>query len=334
MRSLRIAFLGTGPLARPVFEALRESPHHQVVALITQPSRTGRGHHQHENPLIGLAEERNIPVFQPSRIRDAEHATWLKELDLDLSVVAAYGQILSREILDLPRLGTINVHASLLPKYRGATPIHAAVLSGDEVAGVTIIRLVPKLDAGPMLGVDQLQVDAQETTGSLEARLAQLAVPLTLRVVDQLAMGEAQETLQDETLATHVGKLTKQHGLIDWSKPAIDIERHIRGMQPWPGPQTMLFSEGKAPLRLSILQGTVISSSATNSSSVGSFAEQTSPGQLSSESGRLFAQTGDHRLEILTLQPEGKRAMSAAEYLRGRPVKPGDYLGTLAIAPQ
>ncbi|MBA4032065.1 MAG: methionyl-tRNA formyltransferase [Planctomyces sp.] len=320
MNPLRIAFLGAGPLALPVFQGLCASTSHHVVALITQPTKTGKGHHQHENPLIALANERGIPVHQPVKIRDAEHAGWLKGLDLDLSVVAAYGQILSREVLDFPRLGTINVHASLLPKYRGATPIHAAVLAGDEEAGVTIIRLVPKLDAGPMLGVDRLILGPQETTGSLERRLAELAVPLTLRVIDQIAAGTCEEVTQDESLVTHVGKLTKQDGLIDWRKSAVEIERHIRGMQPWPGPFTLLHSAGKPPLRMALLQAVA---------HAGDPIDPASPdlGQLHFEGQRLTAQTGNGLLEIITLQPEGKRAMSAIDYLRGRPLQPGDRLG-------
>ncbi len=174
--ALRIAFLGTGRLAAPVFQSLCDSEF-TVCGLVTQPDRTGPGHHRHSNPLKSLAEERGIPVLQPQRIKTPDSVESLRQLNAELFVVAAYGQILSREILDMPRLGTINVHASLLPRHRGATPIHAAVLEGDLESGITIIRLVPELDAGPMLGSVRTPIGRKETTGELEARLADLAPP-------------------------------------------------------------------------------------------------------------------------------------------------------------
>lgn len=313
---MRILFLGAGPLAFPVFQALCDS-RHDLVGLVTQPDKTGPGHHHHANPLKDLATARDIPIFQPEKLRDPVHREWLDPLMPELSVVAAYGQILPKVVLDLPKHGTINVHASLLPKYRGATPIHAAVLNGDEKAGVTIIQLVPKLDAGPMLGVAELSVDAEETTGSLETRLADLAIPLTLRVIDEINAGAVVPVVQDDALATHVGKLTKADGQIDWTKPAVEIERHLRGMQPWPGPFTFLHQTGKPPLRLAVLKARVVTSDAGSLTS----------GRSRIEGNRWLVGTGLGMLELLAVQPEGKKPMPTSDFLRGRKVQSEDVLG-------
>jgi len=310
---MRLIFLGAGPLALPVFEGLLAGPH-QVVGLVTQPDKVGKGHHHHENPLKALAEQHGLPILQPEKIRAAEAVAALAELKPDLSVVAAYGQLLSQEVLDLPRLGTINVHASLLPKYRGATPIHAAVLNGDAESGVTIIRLVKKLDAGPMLGEVRTPIGAVETTGQLETRLAALAVPLTLHVIDQLAAGTAVEVVQDEALATHVGKLTKADGQIRWDRPAREVECHLRGMQPWPGPFTFLLSEGKPPLRLKMLSATPLLRS--EDQPAGTIIDVSSDG--------FVVQCQESALQINHVQPDGKRPMATADFLRGRAVNVGD----------
>lgn len=315
MTSLRIVFLGTGKLAEPVFEALCQSEH-TVCGLVTQPDRTGPGSKKHVNPLKEAALARGMPVLQPERIRNSEAVAELQALQAELFVVAAYGQILSKAILDMPRLGTINVHASLLPQYRGATPIHAAVLNGDAEAGVTIIQLVPQLDAGPMLGMVSTPIGSRETTGELEARLAALSVSLTLGVITQLANGTAHPVEQDHAAATHVGKLTKADGRIDWSKPAIQVERHLRGMQPWPGPFTTLLIKGKPPLRLQVLEAVVddTPSSAT-------------PGSVVAvDACTMTVRCGDGALRIERVHPEAKRPMPTAEFLRGRTVTVGDRL--------
>lgn len=313
--SLRIVFLGTGRLALPVFQALCHSVH-QVVGLVTQPDRTGPGHHRHRNPLKDLALERGIPVLQPVRIKTPEAVAALQELQADLFVVAAYGQILSSTILDMPRLGTINVHASLLPRHRGATPIHAAILQGDAESGVTIMRLVPELDAGPMLGVVRTPIGPHETTGELEGRLAELAPAITLQVIDGLREGTIQPVEQDHRQATHAGKLDKSHGQIPWSQPAEHVERHLRGMQPWPGPFTTLHQPDRPPLRMQILQGTVVETSAPQA-----------PGTVIEADAKQFTvRCGAGAIRVVAVHPDGKRAMPAADFLRGRPVNVGDRL--------
>lgn len=315
--SLRILFLGTGPLALPTFRALCESTEHQLVGLVTQPDRTGRGHHQHVNPLKELALAKGLTVLQPDSIKLPESVGDLKSTGADLFVVAAYGQIMSKAVLAIPQLGTINIHASLLPKYRGATPIHAAVLNGDAEAGITIIELVQKLDAGPMLGKVSTAIQSGETTGQLEQRLAELAIPLTLEVINQISSGTATRTIQDELLVSHVGKLTKADGLVPWAKTANEIERHVRGMQPWPGPFSHLHQEGKPPLRLQILGIQAIAE-----------AGQQKPGQpgrvIEVTPDNFTVQCGAGAVRVSELQPDGKRPMPAGDFLRGRKVSIGD----------
>lgn len=318
---LRIVFLGTGRLALPVFTAVVDSPH-TVCGLVTQPDRTGPGHHRHRNPLKDLARERSIPVLQPERIKAPEALAAVSALDPDVQLVVAYGQILPRKLLDSPRLGTINVHASLLPRHRGATPIHAAILHGDSETGITIIRLVPELDAGPVLAAVRTPILPRETTGELEARLADLAVPITLHVLSQLESGTAHAVEQDHRLATYAGKLSKADGWIDWSQPAVAVERHLRAMQPWPGPTTSLMQEGKPPLRLQILAAQVVEG-----------VPGASPGTvIAVDQQTITVQCGKDAVAIERVHPDGKRAMTSAEFLRGHKVAVGDRLATLVAA--
>jgi methionyl-tRNA formyltransferase len=314
--ALRIGFLGTGRLAGPVFQALCDSPH-QVCGLVTQPDRTGPGHHRHRNPLKELAVERGIPVLQPVRIKTPESLDALRAWEAELFIVAAYGQILSRAILDMPRLGTINVHASLLPRHRGATPIHAAILEGDTESGITIIRLVPELDAGPMLGVVRTPIRPKETTGELEDRLATLAPALTLSVVEQLALGTAVAIEQDPALVTHVGKLEKAAGRIPWSRSAVELERHVRGMQPWPGPFTMVWQPEKPPFRLQLLDVDPVAAT-----------DDQPPGTVLAVTADSFTvRCGTDAVVVRRVHPDGKRPMPTADFLRGRRVIVGDRLG-------
>ena len=319
--TIRILFLGTGPLALPTFQSLCDASDHELVGLVTQPDRSGRGHHQHRNPLKDLAIARGLNVLQPDSIKSPENVERLRDMGADLFVVAAYGQILSNAVLAVPRLGTINIHASLLPKYRGATPIHAAVLNGDVHAGVTIIEIVQKLDAGPMLGVSTIPILPGETTGQLEARLAEIAVPLTRRVIDEIAQGVASRIPQEEAEVTHVRKLSKQDGLVPWSRPALEVERHVRGMQPWPGPYSQLNQPDKPPLRLQILSvvlaDTESASTSRNPELPGTIIEVTS--------NDFVVQCGEGgAIRVQVIQPDGKRAMPSSDFLRGRKVNLGD----------
>ena len=310
--SLRLVMLGTGSFALSTFQGLYETSH-QVVGLVTQPDRTGRGHHNHVNPMKELAIEQGTPVFQPVRANEPESLDRLREFNADLFVTAAYGQILSADLLSIPRLCAINVHASLLPKYRGAAPIQFAIINGETETGITIFRIEPKLDAGPVLGVVKTSIGEKETYGELQDRLTELAVPLTCRVIDDLAAGTAQETIQDASLVTRAPRLKKTDGAIPWQRSSRLVGCHIRGVQPWPKPSTVLHV-GEAAFRMLILD------------------VETSDHAVSGEPGtvevvdrkRLFVKTGDGSVELISVQPEGKRPMSSAEFLNGNAVSTGD----------
>ncbi|MFP6765755.1 MAG: methionyl-tRNA formyltransferase, partial [Planctomycetaceae bacterium] len=250
--TLRLVFLGTGTFALPTFRGLYETGH-EVVGLVTQPDRTGRGHHRHQNPLKTLAEENATAVFQPAKANAEEAIARLQEFQADLFVVAAYGQILSAELLEIPRLGAINLHASLLPKYRGAAPIQYALLCGETETGVTIFQIEPGLDAGPVLGMTSTAIGESETYGELQDRLSDLAVPLAKQVIEQLAKGTATPRPQDVSQVTRAPRLAKEQGQIPWQKSARLVCCHIRGVQPWPKPSTTIEMADGSQLQLLIL---------------------------------------------------------------------------------
>ena len=307
---LRIVMMGTGEFALPAFRALLNSSH-AVVGLVTQPDRTGRGHHHHVNPLKQLAISRGVPVLQPEKASSPEPLDQLRALAADLYVVAAYGQILSTKLLEIPRFGAINLHGSILPRYRGAAPIQYAVWNGESRTGVTIFQIVRALDAGPVLGMVETEIGPTETSGELHDRLAELAVPLTLSVIDDIEHGRAQPIEQDHGQATFAPRIPKEAGAIDWSRPAERIGWHVRAMQPWPMPFTFLHRPGTPPLR--VLIPTVGPAVPASSSAA--------PGTiLSSPPGRLLVATGDGTLEIFRIQPSGKRVLETAEFLRGHPL--------------
>lgn len=314
--------MGTGEFALPALRALCDSPH-TVVGLVTQPDRTGRGHHQHVNPLKESALERRLDVFQPERINTDESLERLRSFHADLFVVAAYGQILSSRLLAIPRLGAINLHGSLLPKYRGAAPVQYAVLNGETRTGVTIFQIEPKLDAGLILGRVETEIGPRETSGELLTRLAELAAPLTLEVIEALEHGTARPIPQDPAAVTLAPRIRKDMGLMDWSHPAERIGWHIRAMQPWPMPFTFLHQPGKTPLRMLVLAV----------EPAGVQGPPSPPGTIvAAANGRLFVQARDQAVELLELQPAGKRRMTAAEFLRGHSVRPGDRFGPDSIS--
>ncbi len=310
--------MGTGDFAVPTFQSLYGT-RHQVVGLFTQPDRIGRGHHRNlQNPMKELALRHETAVFQPEKINTPEALADLRGLGADLFVVAAYGQILSPELLSIPRLGSINVHASLLPKYRGAAPVAFAILNGDAETGVSIIQVLPQLDAGPIFAVARTPIGPTETAGALEDRLARLAVDLVPGVIEQISSGTVRPLPQSETLATRAPKLKKQMGAIDWTKSAAQVDWQIRAMQPWPNPYTFLHSPGKPPQRLLILAVHPLAESHS----------EAPPGTPASvDKGRLVVQAGQGAVEVLRIQPDGKRPMTIAEFLRGRAVTPNDRFG-------
>src|SRR5437660_5790398 len=231
--TMRLAMMGTGSFAEPTFQALLAGPH-PVVGLVTNPDRPSGREREMQRGMKKIALEHNVPVFQPENINTPEGVAGLKAFQPDLLVVAAYGQILSKDVLSVPTHGGINVHASLLPKYRGAAPIAWAIYHGESRTGVTIIRMSVALDAGDMLAQEAIDIGPEETAGELETRLADLGARLATKVIDQIAAGTAQGVKQDKTQATKAPKLTKEHGLIDWSRSGRDVCNQIRAMQPWP----------------------------------------------------------------------------------------------------
>jgi methionyl-tRNA formyltransferase len=322
---MRLVMMGTGTFAEATFQALFASAH-EVVGLVTQPDRPV-GQERGSTRQVGrgmkpIALEHQIPVFQPESINTPEGIAGLQTFRPDLLVVAAYGQILSREVLALPPHGGINVHASLLPKYRGAAPIAWAIHHGETRTGVTIIRMSVHLDAGDMLAREAVDIGPEETAGELEARLGPLGARLALQVIDQIAAGKARGIPQDKTQATKAPKLTKEHGLIDWSRPAQDVCNQIRAMQPWPTAYTYWHRQGQPALRLILHKATAAGGQQNGG---------LRPGQVSAVSEgppRLYVTAGDQTaVEILELQPAGKRRMTATEFLRGHRPQAGDHLG-------
>ena len=308
--ALRVAFFGTPEFAVPTLQKLIDS-RHEVVAVVSQPDRPkGRGHKEQPTPTKLTAEAVRTLVLQPARIRDEEFRRSVQSMNLDLGVVAAYGKILPDDLLTIPRLGMINVHASLLPEYRGAAPVHRAVIDGRSETGITIMRVVRELDAGPMFARVTHPIGPDETSVDVEHALARIGGDLLLEVVDQLAAGTACEEPQDHGRATYAPKLTKDEGTITWTLPAPSIHNLVRGLQPWP-----LVSVHLADRRY-LLHRTRRTGERSTSA----------PGTIVDATGdRLAVVAGDGEvLRILQLQPEGRRVMTAREFLAGRSVVAGD----------
>jgi methionyl-tRNA formyltransferase len=327
---MRLVMMGTGLFAEPTLEALLSSPH-TVAGLVTQPDRvvgsergstrqTGRG-------MKTIAAERGVPVLQPESINTPEGIAALRELQPDLLVVAAYGQILSRDVLAVPPHGGINVHASLLPKYRGAAPIAWAIYHGEKQTGVTIIKMSVSLDAGDMLAQEAIDIGSEETAGEVEARLAPLGARLALQVIEQIQNGTVQGRKQDQSLVTKAPKLKKENGLIDWSRTAEQVCNQIQAMQPWPTPYTFWHRSGQSAVRVIITKAVPFPVRYDPSVPPGSIIiEPTMPKSLLVTAGLIHPEERSV-VEIYELQPAGKRRMTAEEFLRGHKPQAGDRLG-------
>jgi len=306
---LRIVFFGTPRFGVPTLAALLDSGH-EVVGVVTQPDRPrGRGQKVTDAPVKAMALARSLPVIQPASLRapgvDADLAAWQP----DLGVVAAYGQLIPATLLALPRLGMINVHPSLLPKYRGAAPVHRAVIAGDTETGVTIMRVAAKLDAGAMFATTARAIGPDETSQDVEDALATLGGRLLVEVADAMAAGTAHEEPQDDRLATYAARLTKEEGLIDWTLPARRIHDRVRGLFPWPHAYSYVSGRRVIVWRTSP-EATV---------------SEAAPGTVTGAgSDGVHVVAGDGRtLTLLELQPENGRPMRAADFQRGHPVTPG-----------
>jgi methionyl-tRNA formyltransferase len=308
-RPLRTVFFGTPGFAVQTLEALLAS-RHPVVAVVSQPDRPrGRGQKLVHGEVKARAVAAGLPVLQPTSLKADRFLDELRALDADLGVVAAYGRILTDTVLAIPRLGMINVHASLLPAYRGAAPIHRAVAAGESETGVTIMRVVKALDAGPMLATVRRPIGVNDTSEDVERDLARLGGALLADTVDRLAAGPVHEEPQDDRLATYAARLTKEDGLIDWNAAASRIHDQVRGMRPWPN----AYSYVKGA-RLILLR--------TN---VDANPTPAPPGTvITAHGGELQIATGDGTLTVHELQAEGKRPLTARDFLAGRPLTAGD----------
>jgi len=318
MSTLRLVMLGTGTFAEPIFRALLGQARHSVVGLVTQPSNEiGAVRGSTRQTGVGMAElarQTGVEVYQPESINTPEGVARIQEWKADLLVTAAYGQILKAEVLQATPLGGINVHGSLLPKYRGAAPVAWAIARGESETGITIIRMSTGVDAGEMLAKGKLEIQPHETSGEVEARLAQLGASLVVDVIDQLGSGPVVGEKQDLSQVTKAPKLTKEHGAIDWSKPANEIACLVRAMQPWPTAYTYLHRAGHEPLRLIILK---------SESASGSFGPS-GVLRVSSDAKTIEVATGDGILRVLELQPAGKKRMLAQAFMNGHPLHEGD----------
>ncbi len=324
---LKVVMMGTGTFAIPAFQSLITSEHH-VLSLYTQPDRTGRGHHRHKHPMKELALEHEIPVFQPAKINSPESLETLKNQDADVFLVAAYGQILSQKLLNIPRYGAFNLHASILPQYRGAAPVLYAIRNGETKTGVSVFRIERSLDSGPVVAMVETPIGPQETTGEVQERLADLAAPLSLQLLKEIAQGTLIETPQNHELATFAPTLDKQAGAIDWNQGACQIACHVRAMQPWPSPYTFCHQAGQEPFRLLILNVTQLSSDELDTLEPEQKMRNSAPGTVVfANSKRVVIQTGDGFLELNQIQPQGKRPMQVSQFLCGRKISPGDFFG-------
>jgi methionyl-tRNA formyltransferase len=296
---MKIAFFGTPAFAAEFLKGLVADPGLSVVAVVTQPDEpVGRKKILTAPPVKQVAVEHKLPVFQPTKLKDANFQDQLKALGADIGIVVAYGRILPDSLLNVLPLGFINVHPSLLPKYRGPSPIIAALANGDTQTAVTIIKLVQEMDAGPILAQATIEVAANETQASLTSKVVDIGVPLLIESLKAYVSGQLTLHEQDHSQATFCKLLTRQDGVIDWSEPAEAIERKVRAYNPWPG---------------------------TTSNDLKIFSARVSDRSLPSgeqlvDGKRLLIGTGTTALEVLELQPAGGKRMSAADYLRGRRV--------------
>ena len=322
--TLRIVFFGTPEFAVPTLTALLAS-RHVVAGVVTQPDRPkGRGQRAQPSPVKELASAHGLPLLQPERLRDAAFLEAQSALKADLGVVAAYGKILTDAVLESPRLGLLNVHASLLPKYRGAAPIHRAVMAGETMTGVTIMRVVKALDAGPMLATVSRPIGSEDTSVDVERDLAQLGAVALVKVVDQLSAGVVTETPQEASAATYAHKLQKSDGIIDWEAPATAIHNQIRGLHPWPHAFAQLDGARCLVLESRVHDATEVGRDFSRAIASATKVAPYLPGTILEAHGdTLRVQTGDGSLNILRLQMEGRRALTAREFLAGRHIAPG-----------
>ena len=311
---MKIVFLGTGEIGLPSLKAIYDSSDHHIISVFTQPDKPfGRKGELKPSEIKKFAQSKNIPIYQPYKIREQEAIDQLSIGNPDVLVVVAYGQILPKAVLQIPKIACINLHASLLPLYRGASPIQAAILNGNEQTGLTSMYIGEGLDDGDLLKSKELIIDQDETGGSLHDRLAALGPELLVESLNLLSIGQAPREEQDHDQATHVSKLSRSDGKIDWSKSAESIERKIRAFDPWPGTFTY-FPDG-TPVK--IFPPVSIEKN-----------RDSEPGVIiSTQSDYITVRCGVGAMSFSLIQPAGRKKMSLSSYMAGKNIEPGAFLG-------
>ncbi len=320
--TIRIVMLGTGDFAVPTFRQLLDTGHN-VVALVTQPDRPqGRKQELIPSRIKVEAQQRGVRVEQPEDVNATAGVELIRSIGPDLLVTAAYGQILSAELLGVAPMGGINLHGSILPSYRGAAPVARAIQHGEAETGVTIIRMTPRIDAGGMIAMARTPIDPDETAGTLEERLAQMGAPVVVESIAALVADNVQVIPQERAKVTKAPKLRKEDGRIDWGRSAREVHNLVRAMQPWPTAQTVWnpSEPGKSPMRLIVHRTRVVAE--------GPGQRDAKPGEVVDvDADRLVVAAGQGNVELIEVQVPGKRAMPVGEFLRGNRVRPGDRMG-------
>ncbi len=316
---MKVIFMGTPDFAENILKDL--SKEHDIVLCVTQPDKeSGRGKDIHYSPVKNWAIEHDVPVFQPVKIRSQEAIDHLSNIDADVIVVAAFGQILPKEILFMKRFGSVNVHASLLPKYRGASPIQWAIMNGDEFTGITTMKMGEGLDDGDILLQEKIRIEDNETGGSLFEKLSLLGGTLINKTLDGLEKGTVKPRPQEHDKATKVGLIKKEMGHIDFKKSALDIERMMRAFDPWPSAWA-IFQKKVIKLWSAKVIGELPYDAVEEAKGL-----ELSPGTIIRSRDILYVKTGFSYLMLLSIQVEGKKRMAVADFLRGHDIKTGDSL--------
>jgi methionyl-tRNA formyltransferase len=314
---MRVLFWGTPDYAVPSLQALIGEDH-EVIGVVTQPDRpAGRGRELREPPVKTIARQETIPVFQPENARDSHFIGIIRDLKPEISVVIAYGQLLSEEVLKLPAHGSINAHASLLPKLRGAAPINWCIVNGDETTGVSIMRMAPKMDAGPIIYQVEEPIGPDETASDLRVRLSEISAELLVEVLTMIDSGEFTETQQDDTQATFAPRITREHARIDFTRDARTVANLIRGMDEDPGAWTLHRAAELKLFRPLVLEDEV------RNQKPGTIIES----DTADPAHGMVVACGRGALAIREVKPAGKRRMTSAEWLRGRGATAGECLG-------
>lgn len=323
---MRVVFMGTPDFAVGALEAIVEAGH-EVTAVVTQPDKPkGRGKEMQKTPVKVCAQKYGIPVFQPVKVKEPEAVETLRSYEADIFVVAAFGQILSEKILAMPKYGCVNIHASLLPKYRGAGPIQWAIINGEKITGVTIMQMDKGLDTGDMLFQSEVEIASDETADTLHDKLAEAGARLIVEALEKIEAGSVKPVKQNDEESCYAKMLQKSMGKIDWQMEAGKLDCLIRGLISWPGASTVYRGKNLKIWREEVvLEQELAALEAQTGQSDGGCAGNGKPGTVVQvDKDAVYVQTGDGLLRILEVQPEGKKRMAVRDFLLGYPVKAGD----------